>query len=181
LQGNKSEVETKEKKRVNVHLLAPNAMVISWRSVFYNTISTMSSATPVLQHCLNIVYATSSFVALLQHHLRTLSFVATLLLQHHLLQHRFNTSFATSSFSATPLLNLCAKFHMIKHTKPIAITLCEMSTPTAVQVFAVLRPSNLNLFNIVPGFVMKRWKEWCAACAGSVLKYEKICNRRHKF
>jgi len=70
---------------------------------------------------------------------------------------------------------------MIKHTKPIAIILCEMSTPTAVQVFAVLRPSNLNLFNIVPGFVMKRWKEWCAACAGSVLKYEKICNRRQKF
>jgi hypothetical protein len=46
LQGNKSEKEAK-KKMVNVHLLAIDALIIFWRSIFYNTISVMSSAAPL--------------------------------------------------------------------------------------------------------------------------------------
>jgi hypothetical protein len=51
-QKNKNEKEANQKKVV-VHLLATNALVIFWRNVFCNTTLATSSATPLLQHCFN--------------------------------------------------------------------------------------------------------------------------------
>jgi hypothetical protein len=55
LQGDKSEKETK-KERADVHLLATDAQVIFWNSVFFNTTSATvfcnTATTPFLQHCL---------------------------------------------------------------------------------------------------------------------------------
>jgi hypothetical protein len=50
---NKSEKE-ENKKKVDVHLLATNALVIFWRSIFCNTTLATSSATPLQHHSCNI-------------------------------------------------------------------------------------------------------------------------------
>jgi hypothetical protein len=55
----------KENKRANVHLLATYAMVICWRSVFYNTISAMSFATLLQHHLCNIAFCNNTPTPLL--------------------------------------------------------------------------------------------------------------------
>jgi len=47
-------VEKKQiKKKVDVHLLATNALVSFWRNIFCNTILATFYATPLLQHYFN--------------------------------------------------------------------------------------------------------------------------------
>jgi hypothetical protein len=74
---NKSEKEAK-KRKVGVHLLATNALVIFWRSVFCNTTSTTSfwntASTPFLQHCFNIAFATLSSAVAFQHRFYSIVF-----------------------------------------------------------------------------------------------------------
>jgi len=52
---NKSEKETK-KKKVDGHLLATDAVVIFWRSVFYNNTSATSSVAPFQHYFCSIVF-----------------------------------------------------------------------------------------------------------------------------
>jgi hypothetical protein len=80
----------KKKKRVDVHLLATYALIIFLKKVFYNNISATSCATLLQHRFYNIVFCSTA---------------STSLLQHHLLQHCFNTTFATLSF--VPTLQHC--------------------------------------------------------------------------
>jgi hypothetical protein len=90
LQGDKSEKETK-KERADVHLLATDAQVIFWNSVFFNTTSATSFATLFQHRFYSIVFCNIS---------------STLPLQHCFLQEHFNiASIAPSSTTLFLLLN----------------------------------------------------------------------------
>jgi hypothetical protein len=79
------------KKKVDVHLLATNALVIFWRSVFFNTISETSSTAPLQHRFYNIIFY---------------SIASTPLLQHCFLQQHFNITFITPSYATSfQLLN----------------------------------------------------------------------------
>jgi predicted NAD/FAD-binding protein len=97
---NKSEKE-ENKKKVDVHLLATNALVIFWRSVFCNTTSAMSSTTPLqqclLQHHFSNVFCNTTSTPLLQHCFNTP-------MQHCLLQQHFNITSITPSSTTLLLL-----------------------------------------------------------------------------
>jgi hypothetical protein len=62
--NNKSEKEAK-KKKVDVHLLATNALVIFWRSIFSNTTLATSSAALLQHHLCNIIFYSSTSTLLL--------------------------------------------------------------------------------------------------------------------
>ncbi len=79
----------KRKKMVDVHLFDTDAPVIFWRSVFCNTISTTSFATPLQHHFCNIVFC---------------SIASTPPLQHCLLQQHFNINSVAPSFTTSFLL-----------------------------------------------------------------------------
>jgi hypothetical protein len=72
------------KKKVDVHLLAKNALVIFWRSIFCNTTPATSSTTPLQHHFCNIT--------------------STSPLQHCFLQQHFNIASITLSSAASLLL-----------------------------------------------------------------------------
>jgi hypothetical protein len=62
-----TKVKKKQKKKVDVHLLATNALVIFWRSIFCNTTLAMSFVT-LLQHCFcTIVFCNIDSTLPLQH------------------------------------------------------------------------------------------------------------------
>jgi hypothetical protein len=61
------EKEAKKKKKVDVHLLATNALVIFWMSIFCNTTSTKSSVAPLQHRFYNIVFCNIASTPPLQH------------------------------------------------------------------------------------------------------------------